>query len=283
MVVNLHVTERCNYRCTYCFGQWGLAEAREPETGIFGDTGRAIDVIQQLWLLFSPDRAVRFNFVGGEPALLANLPELVSEAKNLGARTSYVTNGLMLRRFRPEWTAHHIDLLGVSIDSPHAATNRTVGRIGRNGVAFDPAAIVAALDAVRAIGTSTAVKVNTVVSAWNAHEDFSSLIGAISPDRWKVLKMLPVYTSDGATTDERFHEFIDRHAAFQSVIVSEDNDQMSRSYAMVDPNSRFFWYDGDVEQGYSYSAPIAEVGADVAWKSAGCDLDKFEARYPTPV
>lgn len=24
MVVNLHITERCNYGCTYCFGKWGL-------------------------------------------------------------------------------------------------------------------------------------------------------------------------------------------------------------------------------------------------------------------
>jgi len=269
MVVNLHVTERCNYQCTYCFGKWGL------ESEVFQDTEKAFDVMRQLHSFFASEHGVRFNFVGGEPALLPNIADLVDESKRLGARTSYVTNGLMLRRFSPEWTERRIDVAGISIDSPHALTNLAVGRVGRNGRVFDPAEVVAA---VRKID-GPSIKVNTVVSAWNAHEDFSDLISAISPDRWKILKMLPVYTADGSVGDEQFRGFLDRHSEFRSIIVSEDNDQMTHSYAMVDPSSRFFWYNAG-GLGYTYSEPISGVGDAAAWASVSYDSDKFESRYP---
>jgi hypothetical protein len=46
------------------------------------------------------------------------------------------------------------------------------------------------------------------------------------------------------------------------ILVSEDNDEMTGSYLMIDPLGRFFWRDGG--DGYRYSAPILEVGAAAA-------------------
>src|SRR5207249_11774337 len=100
IVVNLHVTERCNYHCSFCFGRWGIGSA---ERDLFEDVDRAGALIADVHAVVAalrPDRQpVRFNFVGGEPALLRSLPWLVESCRALGARVSFVSNGLMLHRF----------------------------------------------------------------------------------------------------------------------------------------------------------------------------------------
>ena len=63
--------------------------------------------------------------------------------------------------------------------------------------------------------------------------------------------MLPVYSAKTAVSDEEFREFARRHQTFATsrpdfngvVITTEDNDEMTGSYAMVDPLARLFWYD----------------------------------------
>ncbi|GGR59912.1 radical S-adenosyl methionine domain-containing protein 2 [Nocardioides luteus] len=299
MVVNLHVTERCNYRCTYCFGQWGVLEKPNAEKSAWADTDTAHRIMQELAEKFRSDRgansSVRFNFVGGEPALLKNIADLVEFARTtLRARTSYVTNGLMLRRFDAEWTAANIDILGISIDSSLRETNREIGRVIRSGRVFDLADAGRRVQAVRKAADRLGVrhpeiKVNTVVSDLNHRENFDAVLATIRPDRWKILKMLPVYSAKTAISDEEFRSFAKRHRKFVRkrpgfkgvLITTEDNDEMTGSYAMVDPLARFFWYDELPESGYRYSAPMTEVSAEDAWAVAGVHWDeqKFGARY----
>lgn len=299
MVVNLHVTERCNYRCTYCFGKWGLLQESSAETSVWADTAEAYRIMQGLADKFRHDRgrdnSIRFNFVGGEPALLPNIDDLVDYARTiLKTRVSYVTNGLMLRRFDPEWTAENIDIVGISVDSSLQDTNHEIGRVTRSGKAFDLTAAGTRVHAIRKAAhrlkiRQPEIKVNTVVSELNYRENFDAVLAAIKPDRWKILKMLPVYSAKTAISDEDFRSFAKRHrkyvrkrSGFKGVVITtEDNDEMTGSYAMVDPLARFFWYDELPESGYRYSEPMTDVSVDKAWTVAGVhwDAQKFGARY----
>ncbi|MFE6510449.1 viperin family antiviral radical SAM protein [Nocardioides sp. NPDC057767] len=299
MVVNLHVTERCNYRCTYCFGKWGLLQESSAETSVWVDTETAYRIMWELADKFRRDRGadspIRFNFVGGEPALLPNIDDLVDYARSiLKTRVSYVTNGLMLRRFDAEWTAENIDVVGISVDSSLHSSNREIGRVTRSGKVFDLMEAAIRVQAIRQaadrLGTrKPEIKVNTVVSELNCRENFDAVLAAIRPDRWKLLKMLPVYSAKTAITDEEFRNFAKRHRKFvrkrpgyKSVLITtEDNDEMTGSYAMVDPLARFFWYDELPESGYRYSEPMTAVSADEAWAVAGLhwDEEKYGARY----
>lgn len=299
MVVNLHVTERCNYRCTYCFGKWGLLQESSAETSAWADTAEAYRIMSDLADKFQRDRGadspIRFNFVGGEPALLPNIDDLIDHARTaLKSRVSYVTNGLMLRRFEPKWTAENIDIVGISVDSSLRDTNEQIGRVTRSGKTFDLAEIGAHVRAIRKAADDLDVecpeiKVNTVVSELNVNENFDCVLNAITPDRWKILKMLPVYSAKTAISDVAFRSFAKRHRKFvrknsgfkRVVITTEDNDEMTGSYAMVDPLARFFWYDELPEGGYQYSAPMTDVSADDAWAVAGAHWDeqKYGARY----
>lgn len=299
MVVNLHVTERCNYRCTYCFGQWGLLAESKAETSVWADTAEASRIMRDLADTFRKHRgaesSIRFNFVGGEPALLPNIADLVDYARmTLKTRVSYVTNGLMLRSFDAEWTAANIDIVGISVDSSLRDTNREIGRVTRSGKVFDLIEAGIRVDAVREAARRLGVrqpeiKVNTVVSDLNHRENFDAVLAAVRPDRWKLLKMLPVYSAKTAISDEEFRGFAKRHrkyvrkhAGFKGVLITtEDNDEMTGSYAMVDPLARFFWYDELPESGYRYSEPMTAVSAEKAWAVAGVHWDeqKYGSRY----
>lgn len=300
MVVNLHVTERCNYRCTYCFGKWGLLEEFGAETSVWAVNTEACRIMRQLFEMFRKDRGsdvpIRFNLVGGEPALLPNIGDLIEFARTrLRTRVSYVTNGLMLQRFDAEWTAGNIDIVGISIDSSRRSSNEQIGRATRSGEIFDLTDVGMRVQAIREAADRLQIgrpeiKVNTVVSALNVDEDFGAVLNEVKPDRWKILKMLPVYSTKTAISDGAFHGFVDRHREYVSehskfnrlVITTEDNEEMTGSYAMVDPLARFFWYDERPESGYQYSAPMTEVSAGHAWAVASTHWDeqKFGARYP---
>ncbi len=61
-------------------------------------------------------------------------------------------------------------------------------------------------------------------------------------------------------------------------MVSEDNDEMTGSYVMVDPMGRFFWHAQD-EAGYRYSESILQVGVEAAFASSVISWRKYGRRY----
>ena len=128
-------------------------------------------------------------------------------------------------------------------------------------------------------GAGPETKVNTVVSRTNHQEDLSATIRLLRPHKWKIFQTLPVYGTRGAVTTGQFHGFLARHRAFSDIIVSEDNDEMTASYVMIDPLGRFFWRDPAGGPGYSYSAPILEVGARAAFRQVVIAWDRYERRY----
>jgi radical S-adenosyl methionine domain-containing protein 2 len=58
----------------------------------------------------------------------------------------------------------------------------------------------------------------------------------------------------------------------------EDNHHMKRSYIMIDPLGRFF-QNGGQQLGYTYSAPINDVGAATAFQDIAFYADRFAERY----
>jgi len=299
LVVNLHITERCNYSCSYCFGKWGIQGSDE----VFQDRGSAVALISDVFdvcTTLGRDRAdppaIRFNFAGGEPALVPDLPAMIEFCRGLGARTSIVTNGLAVRRFDAQWLKHNVDIIGISIDSAADRTNVRIGRATRSGRPFDLAEIARAVADLRRAG-HRAIKMNTVVSRENLAEDFSDVLRALRPDRWKVMQMLPVYGSATAVSSAEFDAFLRRHSASEAIISSENNEEMTSSYLMIDPMGRFFWTsegsdgsdgsdgshgsEGSAGNGYAHSRPIMESGAAAALAECPISWDKYRARYRT--
>ena len=89
-----------------------------------------------------------------------------------------------------------------------------------------------------------------------------------------------VITRDNEVSQEDFIDFLEQHSHFEDIISSEDNDEMTDSYLMIDPIGRFFQKSilGSV---YSYSTPIVNTGIEEALNEINFDPEKFHGRYKT--
>lgn len=204
---------------------------------------------------------------------------IMEMASDLGFRLSLITNGSMLPDGM-ESLASKLSVLGVSIDSININTSRRIGRFDRRGtLSLDE--LSEKLHLARRVNPHLQIKINTVVNALNVQENLGEVIGRVRPDRWKLLRVLPVLDTSLAITDKEFLGFLRRHQAFSDVMAPEDNQLMTESYIMVDPLGRFFQNTSQVNsrKPYAYSSPILSVGAEHAFASVRFSPAKFAARY----
>jgi radical S-adenosyl methionine domain-containing protein 2 len=289
LTVNWHVTEVCNYSCQYCYAKWkDYPNPRE----LFHDRSRTRDLLVELFQYFHPTntsnplrrelswKAVRLNLAGGEPSILGDrLLEIVQVAREVGFQVSIISNGSRLKQEVIKQLSPQLSCLGISLDSASSITNGEIGRTDRKGNLLDIEALVANLHVARQINPQLTVKLNTVVNLLNKGEDLSSLVGRINPNRWKILRMLPVVDDSLAITDEEFSAFVRRHRYFESIQCVEDHQDMCESYLMVDPFGRFFQNQTSLGGGYLYSKPILSVGAGAAFSEMAFNSTCFQSRY----
>ncbi|EDM47642.1 viperin family antiviral radical SAM protein [Marinobacter algicola] len=289
LTINWHVTEACNYSCQYCYAKWkDYPNPRE----LFHDRRRTRDLLNELFRYFHPTntnnplreelswKTVRLNLAGGEPSILGNrLLDIAEIAREVGFQLSIISNGSRLTRSMIKEIAPHLTCLGISLDSANPTTNMEIGRALRSGKLLDPQELAGNIRLALKINPRLTVKLNTVVNLLNVGEDLSGLVQEIRPQRWKILRMLPIVDASLAISDEEFAAFVQRHRAFQSVQCVEDNRDMCESYLMIDPFGRFFQNHPSLAGGYLYSDPILSVGAHAAFSKMAFNSASFQSRY----
>jgi len=169
-------------------------------------------------------------------------------------------------------------MLGVSVDSGQPDTNKLIGRVDRQGRFLDLAALSNCIEVLRQRNPPLKIKLNTVVNRMNWKDSLSSVVDTIVPGKWKILRALPVIDQSTSVSDDQFQAFVDRHSAYRSISVVEDNQDMQESYIMVDPQGRFF-QNSPCSAGYQYSQPILEVGAEKAFEQVNFNLERYLSRY----
>ncbi|QYJ77911.1 viperin family antiviral radical SAM protein [Shewanella acanthi] len=288
LVINWHLTELCNYECQYCYAKWSDSDYRK---NIIIEPHSRTRLLDELYAFFRPDNPntplmpqlswsrVRLNFAGGEPLIYDKwLPDSASQASSLGMDVSLITNGSRLGRSAFKRLLPFLTTLGVSIDSACDQTNNLIGRKSRLGSPMDVSQICEQLIETKKAYPRLQLKINTVVSSLNYHEDLTDLITDLSPAKWKVLKMLPVVDDKLTITDAQFCQFISRHKALSSIMYPENGTDMRESYIMIDPYGRFYQNVPD-GIGYQYSASILEVGVEQAFRQLTFNSQRFENRY----
>ncbi|MGI8758764.1 MAG: GTP 3',8-cyclase MoaA [Acidimicrobiales bacterium] len=109
--LRISVTDRCNFRCTYCMPEEGMTWVDRNEVLTFEEIERVAGVCVE-----------RFGFdsirlTGGEPTMRAHLPVLVAKLARLGVDLAMTTNGSVLRSQAPALRAAGLDRLNISLDS----------------------------------------------------------------------------------------------------------------------------------------------------------------------
>jgi cyclic pyranopterin phosphate synthase len=109
--LRISVTDRCNFRCTYCMPAEGLEWLPRSEVLTFEEISRLVGIFVGLGV-----RTVRLT--GGEPLLRRGLDELVAQLTATGVTDlSMTTNGFLLAAKAKALAAAGLRRINVSVDS----------------------------------------------------------------------------------------------------------------------------------------------------------------------
>jgi len=112
--LRISVTDRCNFRCTYCMPEEGLEWLDRSDLLTFEEIERLARVLVDTFGIDS------IRLTGGEPLVRANLPELVALLKPLGTDLTLTTNGSTLRRHAQPLADAGLRRINISLDSLRA-------------------------------------------------------------------------------------------------------------------------------------------------------------------
>ena len=109
--LRISVTDRCNFRCTYCMPAEGLDWMAREDLLTYEELTRVARVCVE-----------RFGFdgirlTGGEPTVRANLPVLIEQLSSLGVDLSLTTNGTTLTNLAPALVSAGLERINISLDS----------------------------------------------------------------------------------------------------------------------------------------------------------------------
>lgn len=164
--LRVSVTDRCNYRCTYCLGEHPVFV---PKREVL-----SLDELDRLCSAFVRCGVRRLRLTGGEPLTRRNIVVLVralSRHLSTGAldEITMTTNGSLLGRFAGELAEAGMRRINVSLDTLDA---ETFARVTRGG---DLSAVLAGIEVARVAGLG--IKINTVVQAGVNDRAIPDLVG----------------------------------------------------------------------------------------------------------
>jgi cyclic pyranopterin phosphate synthase len=109
--LRISITDRCNFRCTYCMPEEGMTWLPKDEVLSFEEITRVASVAVERFGVDS------IRLTGGEPTVRAHLPVLVERLARLDVDLSMTTNGAVLRSQAADLRAAGLRRVNISIDS----------------------------------------------------------------------------------------------------------------------------------------------------------------------
>jgi cyclic pyranopterin phosphate synthase len=152
--LRISVTDRCNFRCTYCMPR-EVFDAKYrflPHEAIL-----SFEEIARLARVFVGLGVNKLRLTGGEPLVRRNLDRLVAMLAELDAEVTLTTNGSLLAKQAAALKQAGLDRVTVSLDSLDDTTFRKM-----NDADFPVAKVIDGIEAAAAAGLGP-VKINMVV------------------------------------------------------------------------------------------------------------------------
>ena len=236
--LRISVTDRCNFRCTYCMPKELFGDdypfLPERELLTFGE-------IHRLARLFAALGVRKIRLTGGEPLLrrdLDGLVRLLAAVDGIGD-IALTTNGLLLHQCGRQLYEAGLRRVNISLD---ALDPDIFGRM--NGRGIGPERILANIDLAREIGFE--VKVNMVVQK--------------GLNEGEIIPMAEYFRSRGITL--RFIEFMDvgndnGWSLAKVVTKREILETLKRVYELKPEGQSYY---GEVAAYYRYADGAARIG-----------------------
>jgi cyclic pyranopterin phosphate synthase len=180
--LRISVTDRCNFRCTYCMPLAGLEWLPKADILTYEEI---TEVVRQL----APLGLKRLRITGGEPTIRPQLTTLIAQLRAIAGIEDIAlsTNGVRLPELAGALRAAGLDRVNLSADS--LRPERIVS-IARRDLGFDP---VTAATAATAAGLDP-VKINVVVMRGVNDDEVADFAALTQDNPWHVrfIELMPV-------------------------------------------------------------------------------------------
>jgi GTP 3',8-cyclase len=152
--LRISVTDRCNFRCTYCMPREVFDSGYKflPHEAIL-----SFEEIARLARIFVGLGVEKIRLTGGEPLVRRDVPRLIAMLQGLNVEITLTTNGSLLAKQAQALARAGLNRVTVSLDSLDDATFRKM-----NDADFPVAKVIEGIEAAAAAGLEP-IKINMVV------------------------------------------------------------------------------------------------------------------------
>jgi cyclic pyranopterin phosphate synthase len=245
--LRISVTDRCNFRCTYCMPREVFDSGYRflPHEAIL-----TFEEIARLARIFVGLGVQKIRLTGGEPLVRRDVHRLVAMLSGLPVELTLTTNGSLLAKQVHALKAAGLDRVTVSLDSLDDATFRAM-----NDADFPVARVLDGIQAAADAGFPQ-IKINMVVKR-GVNED-----GIVQmAERWRgsghIIRFIE-YMDVGSTNGWRMDEVVPS---------AEVVERISRRWPLqpIDAN-----YPGEVAERWRYADGAGEIGVISSVTRAFC-------------
>jgi cyclic pyranopterin phosphate synthase len=245
--LRVSITDRCNFRCTYCMPEEGMQWLPRDELLTYEEQARVVRVCVERYGFES------VRITGGEPTLRAHLPRLVAMLAPLGIDIAMTTNGVKLPEMAHDLAAAGLRRINVSLDSLRPDVFHELTR--RDDLHRVLAAIDAALDA----GLDP-VKVNCVVMRGVNDDEVVDLaaFGRAKGVGVRFIEFMPL-DAQGMWSEDRV------------VPAAEILDRVHTVFPLADPGHGVAEHGAEPAARFAYADGIGDVGVIASVTEPFCD------------
>ena len=268
--LRISVTDRCNFRCTYCMPPDGLDWLPRSELLTFEEIERVARMLVERFGVHS------IRLTGGEPTVRARLANLVAMLTPLGTDLALTTNGLTLGVVAGDLAAAGLRRINISLDSLQADRFRKVT------LRDDLPRVLDGVDAALAAGLDP-VKINVVVMRGVNDDELLDFV-AFGRDKGvevRFIEFMPLDAEEGWRQDA-------------VVSLTEITQRIGEVYPFEahrqgsEPASRFRYLDGkgyfgvvaSVTRSFCGSCDRIRLTADGQFRNCLFGLEEYDLRAP---
>ena len=256
--LRISVTDRCNFRCTYCM-------PKEVFTKDYPYLERSallnFEEVTRVARVFKRIGIEKIRLTGGEPLMRKNIEKLIEMLAGIGGLDlTLTTNGALLARKATALRAAGLNRVTVSLDSLDDAVFKSM-----NDVDFPVGKVLEAIDAAAAAGLKP-IKINMVVKR-GVNEHSILPMARFFREQGHILRFIE-YMDVGHTNGWRMDDV---------VTAREIVDMIGKEIPLepADPN-----YTGEVAERWRYKDGSGEIGVIASVTKAFC-RDCTRARIST--
>lgn len=268
--LRISVTDRCNFRCTYCMPPEGLEWLPRSELLTFEEIERVARLLVERFGVGS------IRLTGGEPTVRARLADLVAMLTPLGTDLALTTNGATLGLLAEDLAAAGLRRINISLDSLRADRFRELT------LRDDLHRVLDGVDAALAAGLDP-VKVNVVVMRGQNDDeilDFAEY-GRRKGVEVRFIEYMPLDAEEGwrAGSVVSLSEITERIGAVYPFEAHRQGSEPASRFRYLDGEG-FFGVVASVTRSFCGSCDRIRLTADGQFRNCLFGLKEYDLRGP---